>query len=135
MQERSIHDLIDPAGHSVPPQLFDSNGTVAGAEVDLRSSDAHAFEAYLGAWDDADLELRFFEGDVSGSLTEIEKDNLRVKNGTLVDGAGSGGNRIVQDDATQDNAIVLVGYIGGKRFVRCDVVVTGTPTNGNSTLR
>lgn len=135
-QERSIHDLLESGLNptTVNPQLNAADGTVTGQEVDLRHSDAHAFHLHIGNWlTDGIYEFQFYEGDVSGALTAVAARNLRVVGGTLVDGVAGTANRIVVDDATQDDRVILVGYIGGKRFARCDVVTTAN-TSGTLEL-
>lgn len=59
-----------------------------------------------------------------------EDDVIAPEQSSLVDGTPTSGVVLTVDDPAEDDATYVVGYRGGKRYVRINSAKTGTHTNG-----
>lgn len=90
--------------------------TAAGVSVDLAGYRQAMFVAHLGTITDGTFAFDPEESDNGTDWTDIASGDL---SGTFVDGTSSADDRIQE-----------VGYLGSKRYVRCNLTVSGTPSSG-----
>jgi len=101
-----------------------------GTGVDTQGYDSLAFVVNVG--ESADtlsgsvyFDLLVQESDDDSTYTDVAEADL---DGGLVGGAA--GAFALVDAAAEDDAAYTVGYIGGSRYARCRIEVTGTHNNG-----
>lgn len=105
---------VSPA-QSIAPAAY--TATTNGADVDLANFDAAVFIVDIGVVTANDLVLTFEEADDDGSGSP---DSYATIAAAKLDGS------IPTLLTTNDETIVTVGYIGGKRWVRAVVTDGGT---------
>lgn len=90
--------------------------TTSGVTVDLSGFTKAMFLAHIGTIVNGTFAFDPEESDDDSTWTNIAAADL---SGTFVDATSSA------DDRVQE-----VGYLGSKRYVRCNLTVTGTPNTG-----
>lgn len=90
--------------------------TTAGTTVDLAGFTKAMFVAHVGTITDGTYAFDPEESDDDSTWTNISAGNL---SGAFVSATSSA------DDVIQE-----VGYLGTKRYIRCNVTVTGSPSDG-----
>lgn len=107
--------------HSIDPAVITSDTN--GAAVDL--ADYHAATVAFTFGESGDT--------LSGSVYaegRIEESADGSTGWTAVADADLRGTEPTVDDAAEDDATYLVGYVGSERYIRAVIDVTGTHTNG-----
>lgn len=90
--------------------------TTAGDTVDLLGFRQAMFVAHIGTITDGTYAFDPEESDDDSTWTNIASGNL---SGAFVNATSSADDRIQE-----------VGYLGTKRYIRCNVTVTGSPGTG-----
>jgi hypothetical protein len=90
--------------------------TASGATVDLQGYGKAAFVAHIGVVTDGTHAFDPEESDDGSTWANIASTDL---SGTFVSATSSA-----------DETVQEVGYLGTKRYVRCNVTVTGSPSTG-----
>lgn len=92
--------------------------TATGVTVDLAGFTKAMFIAHLGTITDGTFAFDPEESDDDSTWTNIAAGDL---SGSFTSGTSSA------DDTVQE-----VGYLGSKRYVRCNLTVTGSPATGGA---
>ena len=92
--------------------------TATGVTVDLAGFDKATFIAHLGTITDGTFAFDPEESDDDSTWTNIAAGDL---SGSFTSGTSSA------DDTVQE-----VGYLGSKRYIRCNLTVTGSPSTGGA---
>ena len=92
--------------------------TATGVTVDLAGFDKAMFIAHLGTITDGTFAFDPEESDDDSTWTNIAAGDL---SGSFTSGTSSA------DDTVQE-----VGYLGSKRYIRCNLTVTGSPSTGGA---
>ena len=90
--------------------------SVNGGTVDLAGFTKAMFVAQVGTIADGTFNFDPEESDDGSSWTNIA--------------AGDLSGAFVEADSDNDDVIQEVGYMGSKRYIRCNVTVTGSPSDG-----
>lgn len=90
--------------------------TTSGTTVDLAGFTKAMFVAHIGTVTDGTYAFDPEESDDDSTWTNVAAGDL---SGTFADATSSADDRIQE-----------VGYMGSKRYVRCNVTVTGSPSTG-----
>lgn len=107
-----------------------TTAAASGAGVDTQGYESVAFIANVGESGDTlsgsvSIDLLVQESDDDSTYTDVAEADL---DGGLSGGAA--GAFALIDAAAEDDTAYTVGYIGGKRYVRSRIELTGTHTNG-----
>lgn len=113
MARRDINKDVAVA-ETLSPNIVTS--TTAGDTVDLLGFRQAMFVAHIGTITDGTYAFDPEESDDDSTWTNISAGNL---SGAFVDA-----------DSSADDTIQEVGYLGSKRYIRCNVTVTGSPSDG-----
>lgn len=89
-----------------------------GVAVDLAGFTKAVFVAHLGTITDGTFAFDPEESDNGSDWSNIDAGDL---SGAFVDGT-----------STADDRVQEVGYVGSKRFVRCNLTVSGSPSTGGA---
>ena len=101
---------------SIKPQVI-TNGTINGAEVDMAGFESAVGQVDSGSYTDGVHTWTLQESDTSGSgFTDVAAADLQ------------GGTTVLIDAADEDDRVYERGYLGVKRFIRWEVVTTGSST-------
>lgn len=92
--------------------------TASGATVDLAGYNAATFVFHVGTITD-------------GTFTVDAEDSPDGSNWTNIDSAYLSGT-FTAATASADDTIQEVGYVGAQRYVRANIVVTGSPSTGGA---
>jgi hypothetical protein len=113
-----MRDLVHSVAVSTTmlPNVITS--TTAGTTVDLAGFTKAMFVAHLGTITDGTFAFDPEESDDDSTWTNIAAGDL---DGTFANGTSSADDRIQE-----------VGYQGSKRYVRCNLTVTGSPSTGGA---
>lgn len=90
--------------------------TTAGATVDLAGFNKAMFVAHVGTIADGTYAFDPEESDDDSTWTNIAAGNLS--------------GAFVSATSAADDTIQEVGYLGTKRYIRCNVTVSGSPSTG-----
>ena len=90
--------------------------TTSGTTVDLAGFTKAMFVAHIGTVTDGTYAFDPEESDDDSTWTNVDAGDL---SGTFANATSSADDRIQE-----------VGYMGSKRYVRCNVTVTGSPSTG-----
>lgn len=90
--------------------------TTSGTTVDLAGFTKAMFVAHIGTVTDGTYAFDPEESDDDSTWTNVAAGDL---SGTFANATSSADDRIQE-----------VGYMGSKRYVRCNVTVTGSPSTG-----
>lgn len=90
--------------------------TTSGASVDLKGFTKAMFVAHVGTVTDGTFAFDPEESDDNSNWTNVAAGDL---SGSFTNATSSA------DDTVQE-----VGYLGSKRYIRCNVTVTGSPSTG-----
>lgn len=107
------------------------NGTTTtGAEIDLQGFEGAFVMVNSGAEGDTlgsslKYEFKLYHGDTSGSLTAVTN-QLDVTDASI----SSDGTWLTLDDNAETPQVSGIGYVGGKRYIRLDIVRTGNHSTG-----
>jgi hypothetical protein len=101
-------------------QTINSNTTTAGNIIDLQGFESCTFLFFTAALTDGDYTPLIQEGDASNL-----SDAASVADGDLIPSGGAEAASAHTDDG-DDNVVNKIGYKGTKRYVRFNVVSTGT---------
>ena len=105
----------------IAPQALTSS-PADGADVDLQDANGATFMIQVGAWTDGTFTFEFEEADDDGTGSPDTY--------AAIADADLDTTEPVVSDATDDDSIIEVSYLGDARFVRITCVVTGSPTTG-----
>lgn len=110
----------------IGPVAIGANATKTGVIIDRRDYGAVEFIASYGAivTTGTVATIQISEGDVTGTLTSVADADLI---GTEALASRLGG---ATTSGTGSNVSKRVGYKGNKRYVRCNVISTGTTSVG-----
>jgi hypothetical protein len=113
---RDLHNNVS-AAVALTPRAIATDTTTSGTAVDLQGYEGVEFVVATGVLTDGAYVVNLQESDVSGSgYTDV----------AAADMLGTEPNFA----ATDDNVVGVVGYRGNKRYVRLQIVSTGTTTGG-----
>lgn len=118
--DRSFFDVVQTLP-TIPNQTIAANDTVAGAAVDCAESDGAKIQFVLahGTYVDGDHIVEFWHREAAADpWVQVPASLLEDPASVLTD------NEVVVDDDTEDGTFAQIGYTGGKRFVKADVVST-----------
>lgn len=113
MARRDINKDVAVA-ETLSPNIVTS--TTAGDTVDLLGFRQAMFVAHIGTITDGTYAFDPEESDDDSTWTNIAAGDL---SGSFTNASSSA------DDTIQE-----VGYLGSKRYIRCNVTVTGSPSDG-----
>ena len=113
--ERDINKDVSVASTLLPNVR---TATASGTGVDLAGYRSAMFIAHLGTITDGTFAFDPEESDDNSAWTNIDSGDL---SGSFTNGTSSA------DDTVQE-----VGYLGTKRYIRCNVTVTGSPSTGGA---
>lgn len=113
MNNRDIDKEISVV-ETLSPNIVTS--TTSGSTVDLAGFQKAAFVAHIGTITDGTYAFDPEESDDGSSWSNIDSADL----------SGSFTNAT----SAADDTIQEVGYLGTKRYIRCNVTVTGSPSTG-----
>jgi hypothetical protein len=104
--------------------------TTTGTEIDLQGFEGAFVMCNSGAEGDTlasnlKYEFKLFHGDTSGSLTAVSS-QLDVTDAAIA----SDGTWLTLDDNAETPQVSGIGYVGGKRYIRVDIVRTGNHSTG-----
>lgn len=102
-------------------QTISSDTTTDGNIIDTQGFEAATFIPFTGTLTDGDYTVQIEESDNSNFSDEnvvADADLIRLE-----------ADASFTTD-TDDNDISIIGYVGGKRYVRLSIVSTNTATNG-----
>lgn len=124
--ERSLHDTTQVVVALAPTAL--TNGTATGLTIDCVDADSQHVMLPVTEWTDGSHEFRFFHREKSTDswVRVLTKDLDAFTDADLTDDSGNG--RVTVSDGSYDGKVVQLSYIGGKRFLRVDIVTTGSTT-------
>lgn len=110
---------------TIAPIVLNNDTEGTGTAVDLQGYEAAYLVVDVGISGDT----------LSGALFHTIKlqESNTTTSGDFTDVAAAdciGTNGVVIDDPSEDPAVVKIGYIGSKRYIRAFVDTTGTHTNG-----
>lgn len=110
----------------IGPVAIGANGTITGKILDRRGYGAVEFVTSYGAVATTGTiaTVVIFEGDVTGTMTSVADADLLGTEALASRLAGA------TTSGTGANVAKRVGYIGNKRYVRADIVKTGTTSVG-----
>lgn len=92
--------------------------TTTGVTVDLAGFTKAMFIAHIGTITDGTFAFDPEESDDDSTWTNISAGNL---SGAFVNATSSADDRIQE-----------VGYLGSKRYIRCNMTITGSPATGGA---
>ena len=114
---------------SIEPQALNSTNNITGEEIDLQGFDSCLFTLQTDAIavGSLDAQLEIQESDTSGSgfTAAADADLVGLESATAI-------------DENDDKVTKKIGYIGAKRFVRSNLVVTtnaGTDVVGGLAIK
>lgn len=113
MARRDINKDVAVA-ETLSPNIVTS--TTAGDTVDLLGFRQAMFVAHIGTITDGTYAFDPEESDDASTWTNIA--------------AGDMSGSFTNASSSADDTIQEVGYLGSKRYVRCNVTVTGSPSDG-----
>lgn len=99
---------------TLAPALLDA--TTEGATVDLAGFSKAAFVAHIGVVTDGTFAFDPEESDDGSTWGNVA--------------AGDLSGAFVNATSAADETVQEVGYLGTKRYIRCNVTVTGSPSTG-----
>lgn len=102
---------------SLPPESAPVTTSANGASSDLSGGYSAAVAFNIGPWGDGTHTFSVEESDDDSTFTAVAAADLQ-------------GTAPVVNDATDDNQVYVVGYIGNKRYIRAVCTVTGGPVTG-----
>ena len=109
---RSLHDNL-LATPSLSPAAYTNANDGDGTGVDCADADAVQFLVSVGTWTDGDHTVTFKHSDDGVTYAAIPAASLDEK----VDGTLEADGTLLIDDDSEDDSVIQVGYIGGKRYV------------------
>ena len=113
MARRDINKDVAVA-ETLSPNIVTS--TTAGDTVDLLGFRQAMFVAHIGTITDGTYAFDPEESDDDSTWTNIA--------------AGDMSGSFTNASSSADDTIQEVGYLGSKRYIRCNVTVTGSPSSG-----
>lgn len=113
MARRDINKDVAVA-ETLSPNIVTS--TTAGDTVDLLGFRQAMFVAHIGTITDGTYAFDPEESDDDSTWTNIA--------------AGDMSGSFTNASSSADDTIQEVGYLGSKRYIRCNVTVTGSPSDG-----
>lgn len=112
---RDLHNNID-GGSALTPRNVNANGTINGDSIDLKGYGALEFLILSGTITDGTHAVNVQHSDDGAAWSEVTAADLLDAEPSFA--------------ATDDNTLKQVGYVGGKRFARVQVVSSGVTTGG-----
>lgn len=118
MLRDSLNDLKVTSAFNYASRTASANGTNI---IDMQGFGACSFVVQLATVTTADASNLF-------TFTIEHGDNSSLTDGAAVTAATGllGSNLVINDSATQSNMRGIMGYVGGKRYVRLVATETGT---------
>lgn len=126
MLRDSIDDLKATSAFDYASRTATANGTNI---IDMRGFGACSFVIQLATVTTADASNYF-------TFTLQAGDDSSLSDGATVTAATGllGSNLVINDSTTQSNMVGLMGYVGGKRYVRLVATETGTASAAFSAI-
>lgn len=112
---RDLHNVISPAV-AKPAAAIATNTTTNGTGVDLQGFQSCEFVIVSGTLTDGSYAINVQESDDNATFTDAPASAILGGEPTFA--------------ATDDNVVKSVGYVGGKRYARIQIVSTGVTTGG-----
>jgi hypothetical protein len=115
MASRDLYHNVSVEQH-IAPAFFTATEDPANG-VDLAGYESGTVELNVGVWTDGTFAFEVQESDDDSTYTAVDDADLMGSEPTI-------------DAADEDLVIHLIGYKGGKRYIKVVCTVTGTPTTG-----
>lgn len=127
---RDLGNNLTPVISTAAVVASGNGTTTAGAEIDLAGFEGAFVMVNSGAEGDtlaANLkyEFKLYHGDTSGALVAVSS-QLDVTDAAIA----SDGTWLTLDDNAETPQVSGIGYVGGKQYIRLDIVRTGNHSTG-----
>ncbi len=111
-----MQDTYNKVSPVVAAKMATRTANVTGEVVDLAGYDSVTFVVMSGTLTDGTYTTALKESDDGSTFTTVDSSQIL------------GGN--VSFAATDDDTVKKLGYVGGKRYVRLDITVSGATSGG-----
>ena len=122
MAKRDLHFLVDTPTKSIDVGAKTSSAN--GASLDLKNYHSCLMIVDADAFTDGTHTIHLEESSDNSTFTDVAAADLIFTEAGAINSSG----QIVIDGAADDDQAFIIGYAGGKRYVRASVTVAGTTT-------
>lgn len=120
MGYKDMYTMTTPS-NTVPPQAV-TDGTINGDSIDRKFYESSIILLHIGTYTDGSHEFTLQESDDDSTWTDVDSSEVLGYDTTNDE------YFTTLDDGTRDDTVEHIGYIGVKRYIRMQVVTTGSTT-------